>query len=187
MDNDSGELRFTWTFQEKSYMLGCPRASIYVSSKDHDDLDVFIQLRKADKSGNILQNVHVPLSELGVRSQDEVPTLTISKYLGPPGMVRASRRETSPEISQPHYQRLSLRKENKVTPGAIVKLDIPTWPSGIIFEPNEQLILKISGHPMVPAEFPQLRGSYIPENKGQHIVYFGGEQVSYVDIPFVNL
>ena len=68
-----------------------------------------------------------------------------------------------------------------------MKLEIGIWPGGLIFEAGEKLVLKISGHPVLSAEFPQLWGSHRTENKGRHNVHFGGEWGSFVQVPFVEL
>ena len=187
MDDDNEELHFSFSFNEKTYMLGYSKVVLYVSCADHNDLDVFVQLRKADKDDNILRHLNMPLDALGANNQDEVPTLNIAQYLGPTGMIRASRREVDPTISKSYHQSLSLLNEEKIAPGTVVRLEIPIWPSGIIFEPGEKLVLKVSGHPMVLAEFPQLRGQYAPANRGKHVVHFGGENESFVELPFISL
>lgn len=68
-----------------------------------------------------------------------------------------------------------------------MKLEIGIWARGMIFEAGEKLVLKISGHPMILAEFPQLWGSRQTANRGRHFVHFGGETPSYVQVPCVEL
>ncbi|EME41283.1 hypothetical protein DOTSEDRAFT_176333 [Dothistroma septosporum NZE10] len=185
-DADGEEILFTHTFTKRSHLLGYSKASLYVSCPDHDDLDIFLQIRKADKNGAMLRSQNIPLSVLKM-SQDQVPPLNILQYLGPTGICRASRRDLDEKLSKPYYPVPSLGKTEKIQPGDVVKLDIGIWPGGMIFEAGEKLVLKISGHPMTLAEFPQLWGSHKTENKGRHVVHFGGGTPSYVQVPFVEL
>ncbi|KAK4539777.1 hypothetical protein LTR36_010365 [Oleoguttula mirabilis] len=183
---DSEELCFSYVFAEHSYLLGTSVAELFVSCPDHDDLDIFLQLTKADSTGKQLSSLNIPLDKLAMLRED-VPPVNILQYVGPTGMVRASRRELDSELSKPHAPQLSLRTVDKVPPGDVVKCTVGIWPGGMIFAPGEQLLLKISGHPMTLAEFPMLWGSYKPSNQGKHRVHFGGEFASFVEIPFVQL
>lgn len=85
MDTDPEELQFIHTFDEQTTFIGAAKAILYVSCADHDDMDVFVQLRKADKSGKILQNCNIPLEDLGRSSIEEVDTINVMKYMGPTG------------------------------------------------------------------------------------------------------
>ncbi|KAJ5874233.1 uncharacterized protein N7529_002663 [Penicillium soppii] len=58
-----------------------------MSCNDHDDMDVFVQVRKADTDGRILQNVNGPLSDLKMAESD-VDSVNPLKYLGPTGILR---------------------------------------------------------------------------------------------------
>lgn len=185
-DTDSEELTFRYTFSERSFLLGYSKAELYLSCEASDDLDIFVQLRKADKSGTLLQNLNVPLSALQLTAE-QVPTINVMKYLGPTGMLRASLRELDPQLSKPYYPVPSFKSEQKILPGNIVKLEIGIWPGGITFAPGESLVLKISGHPMILVESPDLQGSHRTANRGKHVVHFGGEYPSYVQVPFVRL
>ncbi len=53
-DNDSGELLFTHTFAYKTLVAGPSKLVVYMSAKTQDDIDVYVQVRKADAGGTIL-------------------------------------------------------------------------------------------------------------------------------------
>lgn len=186
MDDDPEELCFSYTFEQQSFLVGCARAVLYMSCTDHDDMDVFVQLRKADRQGNILQHINVPLKDLGVQ-EPEVESINPLKYLGPTGILRASHRSIDANLSWSDFPEHDYTKSESIIPGQIVKLDIGLWQAGIAFEPGERIVLKISGHNMVLAEFPPLRGTCRTGNKGKHNVHLGGEQKSHVLIPMVTL
>lgn len=160
-----------------------------MSCPDHNDLDVFVQLRKASSSGALLQNINIPLTALGVSSAKEVVTINSNKYLGPSGILRASRRTLDHGLSKPYWPVHSHLKEDekKVPEGEIVRLEIGIWPTGIVFEAGEMLVLKVAGHPLVLAEFEPLRGRFAAENKGRHFLHFGDGCESFVEIPLVDL
>ena len=186
MDNDSEELCFEHTFDERSYIIGYSKAILYMSCAEHDDMDVFVQLRKADASGNILQNINIPRSDLLIQASD-VETTNPNKYLGPTGILRASRRKVDLQLSRPHWPVHCHSEDEKVTPGEIVKLEIGIWPTGIVFEAGEKLVLKISGHQMTLAEFVPLREAFKTGNKGRHTVHVGQEYPSHVIVPSIHM
>ncbi|KAJ5655350.1 hypothetical protein N7507_007300 [Penicillium longicatenatum] len=186
-DDDYEEILFRHTFKEKTRLIGTSKATLWLSCPDHDDFDIFVQIRKADRYGKILRNVNIPLGELGVHSGEEVQTVNTLKYLGPTGILRASHRALDPILSKPHWPAHDHSKLDLIPPGQIVKLEISLWPAAIQFEPDEQLVLKIAGHHMTLAEFEPLRGGFVTGNKGRQVLYFGGEHESSLEIPYVLL
>ncbi|KAE9366270.1 alpha/beta-hydrolase [Stipitochalara longipes BDJ] len=186
-DNDSSELCFEHIFQKQTYLVGYSRATVYMSTNDSDDMTVFIILRKADKSGRILQHINIPLQDLGM-SEAEVPDLNPLKYLGPTGMIRASHRRQDFTFSRPHRAVLSHVDPQKVVSGQVVRLDISIWPGGMAFAEGEKLLVKVSGHEMRFPEFEPLRGLSEAGNVGRHEVYCGEDDYfSEVVLPFVEL
>jgi predicted acyl esterase len=188
VDNDSEELTFSYTVTKKSHLVGYPRLVLYMSG-EATDLDVFVQLRKADATGKLLQNINIPLAEMGVSSAAEVEPVNPNIYLGPNGILRASRRAIDQKRSKSHWAVHSHTQETeqKVKPGEVVRMEIGLWPTGIVFEAGEKLVLKVAGHPLILAEFEPLRGAFVAENQGRHTVHFGGEHDSHVVIPLVEV
>ncbi|KAJ5620590.1 Alpha/Beta hydrolase protein [Penicillium lagena] len=186
-DNDPGEIQFSFTFPQRTTILGPSRAVLYVEPKQGPDMDVYVHLRKADQTGKLLQHVNIPLKDLGVASAEEVPLTNPMKYFGPHGILRASYRDVAEELSKPHWKTLSHRKRLPVKVGEATRLEIEIWPTGMLFEPGEQLVMKISGHFMGPAEFEALQGTFPVCNKGEHSILWGGESASYLEIPTVKI
>lgn len=153
----------------------------------HAKADVYIQLRKADNSGNLLQNLNIPLSDLGALSVEKVPLLSSLKYLGPEGLLRASYRDVAEGWSKPHWKTLSHKKEVPFCAKEVVRLEIDIWPTGILFQPEEKLVLKISGHPMSPVDFESLQGTFSVTNQEEHVIFWGGKFPSYLEIPVVDI
>lgn len=189
IDSCEGELAFEYTFSQRSQLVGYSRAVLFLSCDDSDDMDVFVQLRKADKSGKVLQNVNIPSDDLEMMgsSVEEAANVNLIRYLGPTGILRASHRDIDPGISTPHHPRNSHRKLQKIPAGTIVRLEIGIWPTAISFAPGEKLVVKIAGHPLNLAEFPGLRGKFQGSNVGRHVLHFGGETPSHFVVPFVEI
>jgi uncharacterized protein len=188
-DADPEELHFKYTFTKRTYLLGSAKAVLYVSCQDQDDMDVFVQLRKVDKAGNVLISYNVPLPDLARMgmAQDQIPKVNPMIYLGPAGHLRASHRALDKTLSKPHWPIHAHDREEPVPAGTVVKLEIGIWPGGMIFSEGESLLLKVSGHWMTLAEYPWLRGTHTPKNKGKHNVHLGGKKASHVVLPFVDI
>lgn len=186
VDNDSEEVTFKYTFTQKTTLVGSCKAILFMSCPDHDDLDIFVQLRKLDRNGEVLQNINIPLHDLGV-SADQVDDINTLKYLGPTGILRASHRALDTHLSKPHWPMHDHAHPQKITPGQVVRVEIGLWPAAIQFEAGEGVLLKVSGHHMTLAEFVPLRGLFKNGNKGRHSVHFGGDYASHILIPTVSI
>ncbi|KAF9886277.1 hypothetical protein FE257_011890 [Aspergillus nanangensis] len=180
--NDPGEIQFSFIFPERTTMLGPSRAVLFVRSEEAPDMDVYVHLRKADQEGKLLEHVNIPIKALGVTSGEELPLTNPMKYFGPHGILRASYRDVAEDLSKPHWKTLSHRKRLPVPVGEVMRLEIEVWPTGMLFDAGEQLVMKISGHFMAPVEFEALQGTFPVRNKGQHSVFWGGASASYLEI-----
>jgi predicted acyl esterase len=187
---DDDGAHFVHKFNSYTELIGYSQVRLYMSCTETNDMDVYVICRKLDASGQPLMQINIPLEALpaGTTAED-VPNLNIFKYLGPNGRLRASHRElsTDPTLNKkqtamlapavawhPHY------KEDKITPGQIVCLDIPLWPSGIIFESGESIRLEIKGHEVTLPEFPALDRVPGNLNRGKHVVHTGPEHPSLI-------
>lgn len=187
LDADPGELQFSFKFDKETSLIGPSRAVLYLSTSTKGDFDVYVQLRKADGSGRLLQNLNIPFDDLNVSSVDDIPLISPTKYLGPSGILRASNREIDEELSKPHWKTLSHKQISPVSSGDPVRVEIEIWPTGIQFEAGEQLVLKVSGHFMGPAEFVSLHGTFPVANRGQHTLWWGSGYESYVEVPIQDI
>lgn len=188
LDNDPGELCFKFRIPERVCLVGSLKASLRVSCDELDDMDIFLQVRKANTQGDLLVSYNVPVQEMdreGV-SKDQTPMTNPFVYLGPHGQIRASHRSVDRKLSKSHYLLHEHISEERIEPGEVVQVETSVWPGGIVFEKDEYLVLKISGHPMYLAEFPTLRGEFKARNKGLHKIHFGGSQGSYIVVPFLD-
>ncbi|KAH7112016.1 Alpha/Beta hydrolase protein [Dactylonectria macrodidyma] len=176
----SAKLSFSYEFPSKTILVGPSTLVIHVAAPDHDDLDIYTHIYKADQHEHILTHLNIPLAD--DVPADAVKQLTenrIFRYWGPSGNLRASRRHVSPQLSGKTWKTLSYDRIEPVKPSEIVKLEIQLWPTGIVFEAGERLVLKISGEPIGVVALPHLAGIE-NANKGKHILYVGGQFETYL-------
>lgn len=178
-----GEVHFDITFRSPTTLAGFPTVRLYMHCKQHDDLDVFILIRKLNKQGATMEQVNFPTSI----PQKDMPKINPALHQGPMGRLRASHRaiksskETAPgEVYHPHDS------EEKITPGTIVTLEFNAWPIGMVYEAGEGLRLSVSGREMTYVEDKGLPKT--PNlNRGTHVIHTGGKHESWIELPFIDL
>ena len=187
---DDDGAHFTHKFSTYTELIGYSQVKLYMACPETDDMDVYVICRKLDTNGQPLMQLNIPLEALPAGTTSEnVPNLNIFKYLGPNGRLRASHRQLSndPTITKEQAQHLAPAlawhphdSEDKVPLGQIVCLDIPLWPSGIIFEAGESIRLEVKGHEVTLPEFPAL--DRVPQNlnRGKHFVHTGEDHKSSI-------
>ncbi|KAL4913890.1 Alpha/Beta hydrolase protein [Aspergillus aurantiobrunneus] len=178
--------KFTYTFPQRTQLVGIPKAVLYMRCDDYDDMDVFLVLSKLSASGELLLNLNIPWKGLPVSSIDEIPDdkrTEVILYQGPTGILRASHRAIEPAKSMhPNWPFHPHATEDKIEPGTVVRLDIGIWGMGVEYEAGESLQLRISGHYQGIANFGT------PDhvrNRGRHWVHVGGQYDSHLVLPFV--
>ncbi|KAE8406400.1 alpha/beta-hydrolase [Aspergillus pseudonomiae] len=185
-DADSEELSFTHTFKDPCALVGSSRAVLYLSCEEGTDMDVFVQIRKADVNGKVLRNINIPAGDRRICNMPEpVDLINPLVYLGPTGCLRASHRALDPKLSNDWWPEHDYSTKQPIRPGEVVKLDIGLWQTGIYFEPGEKLIVKVAGHNMTLAEFPDLQGAMVNYNRGRHVLHVGGPCPSRLIIPTI--
>lgn len=169
---------FTYEFPSRTAIVGPSNLIIDISAPDHDDLDVYTHIFKADKNGNILSNLNIPTPDgLSSDEQAKLTENTLFRYWGPTGMLRASQRHVDPKKSGKTWKTLSCERIEKVKPGKVVKLEIQLWPTGIVFEAGEQLILQIGGEKLGVPSLPHLQKEP-NQNRGKQVLHVGGQSDS---------
>ena len=61
------------------------------------------------------------------------------------------------------------------------------WPTGMLFEPGEKIVLRIAGHPLTLAGLPALRGKFEINNQGRHMLHVGSKYTSHLVLPLVQM
>ncbi|KAI1623333.1 X-Pro dipeptidyl-peptidase C-terminal non-catalytic domain-containing protein [Exophiala viscosa] len=183
-------LSYDYIFPEKTTLAGFSKLRIFVSCLDHDDLDIYVMLRKLSADGDLMEQSNVPLHELplDIKSVKDVKNVNPVKYLGPTGILRASHRETDPEKSTEYWPFHPHTRTDLVRPpGKIVEMNIGIWPMGVVYEKGEGLRLQISGKTMALPEWdnPHVKHQEPVFNRGIHRLHLGGEYAgeSYLLVP----
>ena len=142
----------------------------WVEAKGHDDMDLFITIKKISAEG-----VELPVCVFG----------DTSPHPGAWGKLRVSHRELDPEQSTDFQPIQSHECELKLSPGEIVPIDAEINPTSRKWYAGEKLRVQICGR--------YIREPYWIEpliwetdNAGEHVVHTGGEHDSYLQIPVVG-
>ncbi|KAF1955746.1 peptidase S15/CocE/NonD [Byssothecium circinans] len=186
---------FTYTFPQKSRLIGLPKAVLYMSAPSHNDLNVFVILRKRDKNGKLLMHLCFPFSAIpkAYKSIDDIPEkerASLNLHMGSVGVLRASHRKFDLERSiHPQFPFHPHDVEEKITPGEVVKLEIGIWSMGIDFDEGESISVQVSGSFPSIAEYAAFSKPRPEEekNKGEHRIHCGPQTPSRVILPFVPL
>ncbi|RHZ52902.1 CocE/NonD family hydrolase [Aspergillus thermomutatus] len=190
-EKSSDFLAFTHTFDQPARLIGLPKAVLYMSCEDRDDFVVFAILRKLDKNGKPLMHLNFPIEATPVESIDQIPPkdqASLNLHLGSVGILRASHRAIDESKSiHPQFSFHPHRKQEKIKPGQIVRLEIGIWAMGVDFDAGESISLRVSGQYPSIAEY-KTWSKPRPEhelNRGKHFVHCGGDYPSSVILPFI--
>lgn len=146
--NDS--VMFRYTFDKTTHIVGMPKAALYMSCQELDDMDVYLCLKKISASGEELLNLNIPWSAVPVSTIAEIPETSRTEvilYAGPVGLLRASHRKIDATKSMhENWPFHPYTEEEKVKPGTILRLEIGIWALGVEYEAGESISLQVSGH-----------------------------------------
>jgi predicted acyl esterase len=191
-DADPEELSSVYTFPARTTLIGPSKAVLFMSCFHHDDLDVFVMIRKADKDGKVLRNINIPVADLNtvdgsIKTEADVALVMALEYIGSQGVLRTSHRSLDSVLSKPDWPAHDHTHEKKVPLGEIVSLEIGIWPAAVQFEAGEKMVVRVSGHNMRLAEFEPLRGKFVTGNRGRYNLHVGGEYASFIEVPVVKV
>ncbi|KAL4916439.1 Alpha/Beta hydrolase protein [Aspergillus aurantiobrunneus] len=182
---------FSYTFDKPARLIGLPKAVLYMSCEDRDDFTVFVIIRKKDKNGKPLMHLNFPFHATPVSSIDDIPSkeqASLNLHLGSVGILRASHRAIDAERSiHPQFPFHPHKRQAKVQPGEIVKLEIGIWAMGVDFDAGETVSVRVSGQFPSIAEY-KTWSKPRPEhelNRGKHFIHCGGQYSSSVILPFI--
>lgn len=173
-------------FNEYTEVCGYAKVRLWMSCKEHDNMDVVVQLRKIDRDGKLLAALNFPAPV----PESEAPEGETAKTYGPQGFLRASHAHTRDEArSSADGQEIYYKhdSEKSISLGTIVPLDITLWPMGMVFAAGEGIMLRVAGHflsePSSAAMKPQASED---ENVGQHNIHTGGKYDSSLILPMIG-
>lgn len=168
----TGSASFTYTFAEDTELTGYAVANLWFEASGSTDADLFVELSKLSARGR----------RLGLFEASS---------------LRVSHRELDPSRSQPFLPCHTHRKEELLAPGERVRVSIGFAPTAMLFRRGEKLSLRISGTALRWLRDPTggtLGGvaanilAPVPvRNRGTHVIHYGGDCDSYVQLPVVPL
>lgn len=148
---------FKHTFEEKTQIVGMPKAILHMSCKEYDNMDIYLILRKLSVTGEEMWNLNIPWSAVPVKKIADIPDpkrTEVLLYKGPTGILRASNRKIdtleSMHENWPYYTHDEVQK---ITPGDIVRLEIAIWAMGFKYEAGGSIVLEVSSHSRDIVEF----------------------------------
>jgi len=167
----SGRTEFDHRFERDTELSGHMKLRLWVEADGGDDMDLFVALRKLDEHGE-------PVYFSFLNALEDGPVAL--------GWLRVSHREldegrTRPE--QPWHKHL---REQRLSSGEIVPVDIEIWPSSTLFRAGESLRLIVQGSDI--QTYPPgvvAMGHSKTRNRGAHILHAGGEYDSHLLMPVI--
>ena len=191
-EEQGARARFAYSVETETLLVGPMNAHLWVETSAGDDIDLFASVYLNDAEGNLLYHVAYPAWQASVDARAAEGRLTgADVYLGPNGRLRASRRALDPARSTQLAPYLAHDRDEPVTPGQPVSVDLGIWPTGLRLRPGQQLVLEIAARPggplppsptvtgLPPAELPT-------RNAGIHTIHTGGERASVLYIPIAS-
>ena len=170
-DGNTGQVEFDMVFNEDTELTGFMYLHLFVAPESYDDMDMFINIQKADADGNW------------------IPWYTLDEpHPGAWGKCRVSAREIDPKLSYKVGDTMvepvqSNRRVQKVRPGEIVPVDIRIVPSSRIWHKGERLRIQIAGRYIREGWFEPL--AWDTDNHGNQLIYTGGQYESFIQVPVI--
>lgn len=189
-----GVVNFDIKFDEPTQLVGIPKAILHMSTPDHDDISVYISLKKLSVDGKTLMHMTIPRARALAPSHAEIEEKDRTSLLlhpGSLGILRASHRHIDHEKSiHPNWPWHPHTFEEKLQPNEVVELEVGIWAMGWTFDAGEGLRVEIGGGHDMNHEIRHFTKVFPAEstlNKGRHVVHFGGKYPSKVVLPFVKI
>lgn len=165
-DGNTGIANFDIKFEEDTEITGYMKLHMWVEADGHDDMDMFVNIQKLDTKGEWL-----PVDVLG------------EPHPGTWGKMRVSHRSLDEDLSTDFQPIQSHLKEEKLSPGEIVPVDIEIVPISRFWHKGQSLRIQIAGRYIREGWFEPL--TWDTDNHGKHIIHTGGEYESYLQMPVI--
>jgi uncharacterized protein len=162
-------VKFTHRFTEDTEVTGGMALTVWVSTDEGTDLDVFVVVRKHDPAG-----AAVPFYGFNGYASDGAAK----------GWLRGSHRGLDETRSRPERPFHAHRSIEPVEPGEPTRLIVEIWPSSTYFEAGSKLVVEIVGHDA--DRYPAFRHT-AAVNRGIHTIHTGGATPSALVVPLHRL
>jgi len=120
---NDGQAVFDYVFPEDTELTGHMKLRLWAETDIADDMDLFVAIEKCDTAGNFVPFVFYAVHENGPVGL---------------GWLRASHRELDPARTTPQQPIHPHTREQRLTPGVPIPLEIEIWPSSTLFRKGER-------------------------------------------------
>jgi predicted acyl esterase len=167
-----GGVHFDFAVTETMELTGYMKLHLWVEADGSDDMDLFVGVRRIDGNGKVVNFPWLTIHDNGEAAL---------------GCLRVSHRHQDPAKTTPQRVVLTHDREQRLSPGQVVEVDVPIYPSSTQFQPGDTLRIMLQGHDIVTAEHdrPGVVGHTDLRNRGRHIVRLGGDHQSFLQIPVI--
>jgi len=168
-DGERDRIELTHVFSQKTDLAGSMKLKLWVQAEGSDDMDLHAALKKLDATGKEIHFLDFQHCEVGMVAS---------------GWLRASHRAQDEALSTESRPWHTHEREEKLSPGEIVAVEIEILPSATGFLAGEALQLIIQGHDILKGHS---RFNHEPDsvNAGHHLIHCGGEYDSHLLIPIL--
>ncbi len=174
-DAIEGKATFDIRFDRDTEITGHAGLRVWIEAEGSSDADIFVALQKLDTAGQEVGFTFYAFFENG--------PVTL-------GWQRASHRELDTERTSSERPVHTHSKEELLTPGECIPVDIELWPFSVSFKPGESLRLVVAGADIYKKE----EGLMLPfalhedtRNAGTHVIRTGGAHPSAITLPFIPI
>lgn len=165
-ESNTQEAVFDIAFDEDTELTGYMKLRLWVEADGHDDMDLFITIKKLDEEGNWL------------------PTHIIGEpHPGTWGKQRVSMRELDEKLTTDYEPVITGKNPAKLAKGEIVPVEIAIVPSSKVWHKGQKLRVEVAGRYIREGWFEPL--AWDTDNHGNHIIHTGGKYDSYLQVPVV--
>lgn len=165
-DGPTEEATFDYYFPEDTEITGYMKLHMWVAAEEFDDVDLFVNIQKLSTTGEFL-----PVDLFG------------EPHPGAWGKMRVSRRKLDEELSTDYNPVQAHTETQKLKPGEIVPVEIEINPTSRFWHKGQAIRVQVAGRYIRENWFEPLM--WESENKGNTLIYTGGEYDSYLQIPSI--
>jgi predicted acyl esterase len=167
--DSADDTSFDYTFTSPVDVIGGMKLRLWVEADGSDDMDMYVAIKKIDRDGNTVDFPFANVLEQG-------PTAL--------GWLRVSHRSVDSDRSSDNRPWHTHLREDKLSAGQIVDVDIEIWPSGTRFEAGEGLRLLLRGSDFYTGAV--MSRHLETRNNGNHLLHTGGSKYdSFLVIPML--
>jgi hypothetical protein len=162
-----GKAEFLYVFDQDTEINGYMNLRLWVEAEDADDMELVVAVEKLNAQG---ESPLVPQGETSTPSPIRAT-----------GMLRVSHRALDPVRSIPSEPYLLHKREEMLSPGQVVPVDIGLWPMAMRYHAGEKLKLTVAAYQPIPNLYLGFGEARIP------IPASGGTFMPREDVPLIEL